>query len=531
MLAPLERYPPYYGAWVHRGVPVSDSTNAVIEIGSTGIRMLVANVTGGGKYEILERAGKPVALGRDVFTTGIVSRESTRVCIAVLRGFRELLRAYGVEPAETRVVATSALREAENRDAYVDRVAMRTGFRVDVIEAIEESHYMYLAVQRALGGDARYFARMNSIILEVGGGSTELMLLRRGRIVAAHSLRLGTVRIDEQSRAAMGSSGYLMRFLADNVRTACDGLEEDLPLAGVRSFIVIGTDARFAARVAGTEARSDYRIITREAFLALVDRFKGLSIDGIVSEYRIPYAEAEALVPGLVILALFLARTGAEELIVPFVSLRDGILIGMSGGAGGEVEAELHKQVIASVLGLGRRYHFDEQHASGVVEHALFLFDRLRETHGMGTRERLLLEAAGYLHDIGNFVRTSGHQKHSEYIVLNSEIFGLQRDQLRIVANLVRYHRKAGPSQSHPNYMSLSREDRAAVLKLSAILRVADALDRGHTQRLKLVDLEMKEDHLVLQTDCQGDLSLERLSLGEKSDMFEDVFGLKVVIL
>lgn len=513
-----------------RGGIVSTSIEAVIEIGSTGIRSLIANVSDNGKYEILERAGKPVALGRDVFTTGLISRESTRECIAVLRGFGELLRTYGVEPAKARVVATSALREAENRDAFVDRVAMRTGFRVDIIEAIEESHYMYLAVQRALGDDVRSFARTNSIIIEVGGGSTELMLLRRGRIVAAHSLRLGTIRVDEQSRAVMGSAGYLMRFLGDNVRTACDGLEEDLPLAGVRSFIVIGNDARFAARIGNADVRQDYSVLPREKFLSLVDRLKGLSVEGVVSEYRVPYSEAEALIPGLVITALFLERTGAEELIVPKVSLRDGLLISMSGGSSDEIQMELHKQVVASVIGLGRRYHFDEDHAAHVVEHALFLFDRLKESHGMGRRERLLLEAAGYLHDVGNFIKTSGHHRHSEYIVLNSEIFGLQRDDLTIVANLVRYHRKSGPSSTHSGYMSLPREDRAAVLKLSAMLRVADALDRGHTQRLKLVDLELKEDHLVLQTDCQGDLSLERLSLAEKADMFEDVFGLKVVV-
>ncbi|HQO66820.1 MAG TPA: HD domain-containing protein, partial [Spirochaetales bacterium] len=243
------------------------------------------------------------------------------------------------------------------------------------------------------------------------------------------------------------------------------------------------------------------------------------------------YSDAEALLPGLVILSLFIERTGAEELIVPRVSLRDGLLIAMSGGSGDDIQAELHKQIIASVVGLGRRYRFDESHASHVVEHALFLFDRLGETHGMGRRERLLLEAAAYLHDVGNFIRTSGHQRHSEYIVINSEIFGLQRDELTIVANLVRYHRKAGPSPSHANYMSLPREDRAVVLKLSALLRVADALDRGHTQRIKLVDLEMKEDHLVLHSDSSGDLSLERLSLAEKDDMFEDVFGLKVVLI
>lgn len=513
------------------GGPVDTRTVAVIEIGSTGIRVLIANMPEGSPYEILEKAGKPIALGRDVFTTGLVSRESTRECIAVLRGFKELLQAYGIEARDARVVGTSALREAENRDAFVDRIAMRTGFHVDVIEAIEESHYMYLAVQRALGSDARFFSRTNAIILEVGGGSTELMLLRRGKIVAAHSLRLGTIRIDEQSKAAMGSSGYLMRFLADSVRTACDSLEGDLPLSSVRSFVVIGNDARLAARVVGSKSHLDYTMIPRDAFLPLVDRLKGLTVDDIVSEFRLSYSEAEPLIPGLVITSLFLERTGAEELLVPLASLRDGLLMAMSGGSGSDIEAELHRQIVASVLGLGKRYHYDEQHAMHVAGHAMFLFDNLQETHGMGRRERLLLETAAYLHDVGNFIRTSGHHKHSEYIVLNSEIFGLQRDELTIVANLVRYHRKTGPTSSHSSYMSLSREDRAAVLKLSAILRVADALDRGHTQRIKLLSLELKEDLLVLHTECLGDLTLERLSLAEKSDMFEDVFGLKVVII
>jgi len=508
---------------------VEDRIQAVVEIGSTGTRLLVATVMADGSYSILEGAGKPTSLGRDVFTAGSVSRESMRECIAVLRGFTELLRSYGVSPQETRVVGTSALREAENRDTFVDRIAMRTGFRIDIVEDIEENHYMYLAVQHALGEDAKYFSRSNSLIIEVGGGSTELMLLRRGKIVGAHSLRLGTLRIDEHMRPQAGSSAYLMRYLSDNVRTTCDTLEDELSLGTVKSFIVIGSDARFAAQVAGIPGRADYHVIPKADFLALVDRLRSMAPEAVVAEYRIPYAEAEALVPGLAITGLFLERTGAEELVVPSVSIREGLLIAIAGGKGGEIEEEIRGQVLASALNLGRRYRFDEDHARKVAESALFLFDRLTDAHGMGARERLLLEAAALLHDVGTFIRTSGHHRHSEYIVLNSEIFGLQRDDVTIIANIVRYHRKSGPLQSHPNYMSLPREDRVVVLKASALLRVADALDRDHTQRLKLSAVEVKEDHLVLRTDGQDDLSLERLSLSEKADMFEDVFGLKVV--
>ncbi len=506
-------------------------TVAVIEIGSTGIRLLVANVRPNGSYEILENAGKPSSLGRDAFTTGSVSREATHECIAVLRGFREILRTYGIEPLNARVVAMSAIRDAENRDAFVDRVAMRTGFKVLIVEDIEENHYMYLAVQHALGDDARYFARSNSIILEVGGGSTELMLLRRGKIIAAHSLRLGTVRVEEQVKAASGSGAYLMRILGDNVRTVCAGLEEDLKLASIRHFMVIGSDARFAAQIVGTEGRENYRIIPKEKFIQFVDRLHGMTVDEIVSAYRLPYGEAEAAVSGLIIASLFLERTAAEDLVVPNVSIREGIVLAIAGGKTAEIERELHAQVMASARNLGKRYHFDENHAVWVTGSALFLFDRLSSIHGLAERERLLLDVAAMLHDIGMFIRPSSHQKHSEYLVLNSEIFGLQRDELVIIANVVRFHRKTGPSASHVNYMSLSREDRLVVLKLAALLRLADALDRSHTQHFALVELEIKEDHLLLHSDCAGDLSLERLSLAEKSDIFEDVFGLKVIIL
>ncbi|HRZ90422.1 MAG TPA: phosphatase, partial [Spirochaetia bacterium] len=144
---------------------------AVVEVGSTGIRLIVAAVEASGEYRVLDHAGKPVQLGRDVFVSGSVSRASMLEVIAVLRGFRELLRTYGIEPKDARVIATSALREADNRDTFTDRIALQTGFSVDIVEDIEENHLMYLAVQKALGEEFRSLARGNALIIEVGGGS------------------------------------------------------------------------------------------------------------------------------------------------------------------------------------------------------------------------------------------------------------------------------------------------------------------------------------------------------------------------
>ena len=462
---------------------------AVIEIGSTGIRLVVAEVDGAGGYKVLDRAGKQSRIGRDVFATGQVSREAVRECMAVLASFRELIRGYGISPKDAIVIATSALREAQNRDTFVDRVALQTGFNVAIVEDIEENHLMYLGVQHVLQGEGKMLSRSNALILEVGGGSTEIMLLRRGRMAGAHSLRIGTVRIDEQVRGAGVSRAYLHQYLEDNVRTVCDHLDADLPLESVKTFIVIGSDARLAAaRIAGrsdaAEGGEDYSILERGDFIAFADEVSGLSPEDCVAKLRVPWADAEGIGYSLTIERLFLERTGAEAVVVPNVSIREGLLLRASLGRDSGIDSEMWAQVVASAASLGRKFHYDEAHARHVADLSLAIFDALVREHGLGRRERLLLELGGILHDVGTFIKTSGHHKHGEYIVANSEIFGLNRVDLTIVANVVRYHRKSPPASNHVNFIALPREDRIVVMKLAAIVRVADALDRGHDQRV-----------------------------------------------
>jgi exopolyphosphatase/guanosine-5'-triphosphate,3'-diphosphate pyrophosphatase len=160
----------------------------------------------------------------------------------------------------------------------------------------------------------------------------------------------------------------------------------------------------------------------------------------------------------------------------------------------------------------------------------MVLFDALKREHGMNRRERMMLEVAAILHDIGMFIRGSGHHKHGQYIVANSEIFGLHRDELDIIANVIRYHRGDPPSSTDIDYIALQREERILVLKMTSILRVADALDRGHSQRLRDIKVERKSETVVLHTGGIYDLSSERLGLEEKAALFQDVFGYKVIL-
>ncbi|MDR1900794.1 MAG: HD domain-containing protein [Treponema sp.] len=503
---------------------------AVIEIGSTGIRLLLAEIEGNGKWKEMDRAGKPVALGRDVFTTGQISRESFLECLSVLKNYREALSAWGISGSDVHVIATSALRAARNRDLFTDQVSRQTGFKINIVEGIEENRLMYLAVRFALKNDLPQFRRSSSMIIEIGGGSTEIMLLRQGKMVAAHSLRLGTILIDQRNRLAMSTARSKERYLNENIRNTSIFLSSEMELSQVHTLVAAASDARIAAHHIGTVLNEHCRVIDRKSFTVFVEELQSCSTEECVQKLQISFVDAEGLISGLLILKLFLNRTSAVRIVVPRVSIREGLLLDLALGVETELQEEFFSQIIASAVNLGRKYHFDEAHSRFVADLSLTLFDALIQEHGMNRRERMLLEAAAILHDIGMFIRGSHHEKHGQYIVANSEIFGLRQDELGIIANVIRYHRSHTPSSADIEYIALQREERILVQKIAAILRVADALDRGHSQQTGQITVERKGDILALHTERNRDLSLEHIGLDEKADMFQDVYGYKVVL-
>ena len=500
---------------------------AVLEIGSTGIRLLVAEIFPDDRWQALDRASKPVALGRDVFTTGQVSRESFLECILVLKNFREFLRGWGISDTDIHVIATSALRVARNRDVFVDRVRQETGLKLSIVQGIEENRLMYLAVRFALKNDLPLFWRANSMILELGGGSTEIMLLRRGQMVAAHSLKLGTLLLGQAFQS--WSSEAQERNLNENIRNTSGFLSSELDLAHVRSFVIVGADASISAR-AGRNLNEHCGIITREAFTEFVQKVRGYTLEECMEKLDMPLWEAETFIPGILVYKLLLERTGATQVVIPRVTIREGLLIDLAQGVDPKLQEDFFSQILASAENLGRKYRLDESHHRHVADLCMILFDALVREHGMSRRERMMLQTAAMVHDIGIFIRASGHNLHGQYIIANSEIFGLRREELDIIANVIRYHRGDPPSPADIEYVALQREDRILVLKMVSMLRVADALDRGHSQHIKRFTVEKKSETIVLHTEGTMDLSPELIGLDEKGGLFQDVFGYKIVI-
>jgi exopolyphosphatase / guanosine-5'-triphosphate,3'-diphosphate pyrophosphatase len=499
---------------------------AVVDMGASAIRLVVAEGAAEGPLHVLEEVSRGVLLGKDTFTHGRLGPATVEATLKALEGFRRIMDTYGV--IRYRAVATSAVREASNADAFLDRVRLRTGLEVEVIDGSEENRLTYLAVREQL---AQHPALVDgdALLVEVGGGSADISFLRKAQPIHSGTYPLGSIRMRQSLGGWQGSHEQGMRLLVRHIHNVVDDIRREMPLKEARHMIALGGDVRFAAaQVGGDERDGELRSFDRDAFIRFVDSVVGYDTEQLVEKYRLPQTEAETLVPALLAYRELLVESSAERITVPDASLRNGLLLDLVRSDQPQGIEDLRKQVLSSAAALGERYRYDAPHARNVADLAVRLFDELRSEHGLTDRHRLLLEVAALLHDIGNYVNIRGHHKHSQYLIAASEIFGLSQDEMLLVSNVARYHRRAIPAKSHLPYMALDREARVAVNKLSALLRLANALDADHLQKVKDVHVVTEDDDWVLEVEGAGDLTMERLASLARADYLTEVFGRKV---
>ena len=506
---------------------------SVIDVGSSALRLLIAQELprsrgGEADWDILDHAEQPLALGRDVFRKGAIERRTMNRAVEILQGFQELMAPYGV--GRTVAIGTSALRESRNRELFIDRVMLRTGIEIRVIDGVEANQLTWLAVREPLEQALPGMGRHNMAIIEVGAGNTELIFLHQGKVSSAHALPIGTLRFLQQLDRTSGTNLKRIRsFFRLRARRVVNAMGHELGLARVSRLVALGADARLVAARLGRRVTDEMSVIPRAAFRDFMGELESLSAEEVVARLDLPLSDAELLYPALVIFDTFVEATRAEEILVPAASIREGLLINYAASPEA-LRALFSKQILAACRNLAKHYRSDLRHLEFVRRLSLVLYDALFAELGLPAHHRLFLETAAILHDIGAFIGGTGHHKHGLYIVRNSDIFGLSKDDKEIVANVVRYHRRSKPQLSHIPYAALGRSSRIVVQKLAALLRVADALDRAHTQKIVVTGVTVGNDRLIIKTDFRGDLSLEELSLAEKGDLMEDVFGLRPVI-
>ena len=498
-------------------------------MGASGVRLVIGE--GGSKQQpvkLVEDLSRGVLLGRDSFSTGLIRPQTADAALTALEGFRKVLDGYAIE--KIRAVATSAVREARNGDLFLDRVKRRTGISFEIINEAEESRLVYLAVKNTLSTHGAFKGAW-ALVADVSGGSTDLTLLRRGRPNRSGVYALGAIRMRQQLSLKRLTPELRASILKRYIEHVIDEIRVEMPLKRVTHMIAAGGDVRFvASQILDRDFSAGYLELSRDAFITFCDSVELQDEEILAERFRLPSASIETLVPSLMVYRTFLEEMDLKTMIVCDATLRSGAILDLAHPRGRMGADDFERQVVASADAVGLKYRYDRPHAQHVAKLAVRLFDQLQDEHQLSGRDRLLLEVAALLHDIGIFISLRAHHRHSLYLLSSSQIFGLTDNETQMVANIARYHRRGLPQKSHLQYVALDQQDRLIVNKLASILRVANGLDAEHVQKVRDVVLSRDDGAWVADLQASGDTTLERIAAGARADMFMETFGRQFIL-
>jgi exopolyphosphatase/guanosine-5'-triphosphate,3'-diphosphate pyrophosphatase len=508
--------------------PEGDVRISAIDIGSNSIRQIIADVSPTGRIKVVDEMKAAPRLGAGVQETGELSREASEAAIDALGRMEALATQLGAR--RTRAVATSAVREASNSAEWVARVKLETGLHIAVLGGEDEARLSFRSAQAHFDlGVGR------AAVIDIGGGSLEIVLSADGLIERLISLPLGAIRLTEKY-FSKGITQRAMRKLRRRVRKT---LKDEFSARDWRGSQVIGSGGTFTnlagmvlARHGVSTARTVHgTIIQRVELEHLIDYLATLSP---IERQQVPGlnpARADIITAGLAAVAEVLARLESKSFAVSSYGIREGILLDLAqikprNADRGEARAR-------SVLDLAERSHYEVLHAHHVQKLALRLFDSIGVRIGCQPEDRQTLSDAALLHDIGYHINYDKHHKHSYHLITHAELLGMTPTEQVMIANVARYHRGAEPRKIHENFGPLTGSARARVRRLAAILRVADGFDRGHTAAVADIRVRWLERALrLIPVPAEGaSIRLEVWGASKKSGLLAEVAGVPVEIV
>ena len=494
---------------------------ACVDMGSNAIRFLAAEFLSENEYEVLAGERAPVRLGHGVYLSGRLEASAMDGAVEALTRFRRSMDELGIE--HYRAVATSAVRESSNKDAFIARVLDESGLRLEAISGSEEARLVHLAVARRVPLGNRTW-----LLVDLGGGSVEVSLVDQNGTYWSESHTMGSVRLLEELTEAGTDPGRFRRLLAEYISVLkVPAMPEGSQLAG---YLATGGNIETLAKLGGFPDELSVSHLPVDTLRAIIEQLALLSYRERVDQLGLREDRADVILPAAMVYERLADLAGADEIQVPHVGIKEGILYDLVSQLVGHRRHgdRQDREVLASAITVGRRYHFDCDHAMQVSKLSLKLFDQLRSLHGLGAADRRVLHAAALLHDIGQFVSFKAHHKHSQYLISHTELPNFSDREMQLVANVARYHRKAHPADHHLDFMALDESERVRVTKLASLLRVGDALDREHVQRVADLTAKLSDDELTLWLDGTAGLLMEGWSLKKKANLFHKIFGRKV---
>jgi exopolyphosphatase/guanosine-5'-triphosphate,3'-diphosphate pyrophosphatase len=503
---------------------------AAIDIGSNSIKLVVVDAAASDSFAVLAREREVVRLGHETFLRGHLSRAAILRATECVRRLRSIAEARGAQ--KLVATATAAVREANNSANFLKAIEEKTGIKVEVLSGIEEARLIGLAASQGCG--AKGVATLN---IDIGGGSTELSIFRDGQPITLLSMKLGAVGLTERFLTSDPPRQKAVGELRAEIRAALERPARELQEYEWQN--VTGTSGTILAigNVLRLQAPRDQTVRPLETVIRLRDLTEfndSLALMTIAERRdaaRLTLRRAEIIVAGGMVLEGTMRALGIKSLSTCEWALREGVIIDRLRDWEAQSRPpmpDIADQKLRGVHAVGKRFGYEEAHSHQVARLAETIFDALSPGANLTRHQRLLLSAAALLHDVGYHIAHESHHKHSFYLIENSELTGFSESERAVIANIARYHKGSLPKDHHPSYAALSQADRLTVSRLAGILRVADAMDRRHDNRVK--DLVCKRIHNVVHIEATSALECEHelMEAERRVKLFENSFNCKL---
>ena len=501
---------------------------AVIDIGTNSIHMVLAEILPDASFKILDRFKDMTRLGNGVFATKRLSDEAMSRALDVLKTLVTLARNKGFD--RIVAVATSAVREAQNGGDFISLLMEQMGLRVKVISGEEEARLIFLGVKHSIA-----LPDGPTLVVDIGGGSVELIVGNRDGLIHGKSLKLGAIRLAEQCLPTTPPSESMMRALKQFVLTE---LRDALGCFKMKKFHSLVATSGMAGNVGeishlrhtgrplpqlnlATVSLKDIRNL--EAELARSSVKARLAIPGLDPK------RIDTLLPATVVLRCLLELSGLHAITLCDKAIREGVIYDfiVRHREGLKAEQDIPDVRRRNVIGLARRCQAPESHSLHVANLALSLFDQTKREHHLGHQERTWLEYAAILHDAGYLINPRQHHKHAYYLIKHSDVGGLTAEDIDVVATVARYHRRSVPALKHEEFNRLTPHLQRVVKVLASLLRIADGLDRTHFSLVRAVHVKLGRQ-ITIQVHLTGDAEMELWAAKSRAYLFEQVFRRRV---
>ncbi len=511
----------------------SNKKIAAIDVGTNSFHMVVATVDENGLLNITAREKEVVRLGSSSGDMKFIMGDAMERGIQTLSRFADLAKSEG---AEIRAVATSAVREAENKNEFVDKVLKKAGIEIEVVSGVEEARLINIGVMHALT-----IFRKKTLVIDIGGGSTETILSQKGETNIINSIKLGAIRLTKKYFDKNIITDENIEECQSFIKGEWQPILEKVKEFGFETFIGTSGTIQTIATMAYYEKKSyipdiiNGLSVSRKDFLNIIEKIKKAKNENEISKLNgVDSSRVDILLGGALIIEFAIKYLEIKKITISSYALREGIVFDTIQKKTSILKfhhlADLRYQ---SVITLNRRYNVDIKHSEHVRKLCYEIFKDLKDIHLLGLDEEEILEVAALLHDIGIQISLDSHHKHSYYIIKNCILPGFTNDEQELIANIARYHRKSIPKKTHENFNNLSEIEQRIVWILGGILRIAEGIDRRQIQSVESVSCSINQNKIyikLLQASKDINPDIELWGANRRKEMLEIALNKKIEI-